>query len=84
MSFSEIAIPYSDERVCWMQISEVMRDTSVALRDPTAIDDVQNHIIDLFDHLFHISAQYNLDMNKAWDRWHKKAKSKRYDNHSES
>ena len=80
MSFDSIRAPSFREPVCWFQIIEDMRKLSIGLRQS---DDIKDQIIQMFNHLFHISHVYNLDMNKAWERWHKKARTKKYD-HSET
>jgi hypothetical protein len=73
---NSIETPHFDEPICWLTISEDMRDLSSRLRKNQTIKD---DIIKIFHHLFHISHRYDLDMNKAWEKWHKKAKTKKYD-----
>lgn len=80
MSFKTIETPLFTEKICWFTISEDMKTLSTRLRENQNIED---NIIKLFHHLFHISTRYDLDMNKAWDKWCKKAKTKKYD-HSET
>lgn len=83
MDFDNIQKPNYGNDICWFEITEILMNTSRCLRDSENNAHVEKNIIKLFDRLFHISVEYNLDMNKAWDRWNKKAKTKKYD-HSES
>lgn len=83
MDFESIQKPTYKNDICWFEITEILKDTSRSIRSVNIQENVENNIIQLFDRLFHISVEYNLDMNKAWDRWNKKAKTKKYD-HSES
>lgn len=83
MDFENIQKPTYDNAICWFKITEILKDTSRCLRSNKNHEHVEKNIIQLFDNLFHISVEYNLDMNKAWDRWNKKAKTKKYD-HSET
>ena len=82
MDFENIQKPNYEYDICWFEITELLKDTSRCLRSKKS-NSVEEKIIQLFDRLFHISVEYKLDMNKAWDRWNKKAKTKKYD-HSET
>lgn len=76
MSFDSIPVPPYNEPICWFAIAEDMKRLSIGLRHN---EDMKDPLIQIFDHLFHVASVYDLDMNKAWDKWHKKAKTKKYD-----
>jgi hypothetical protein len=78
MNFNDIEYIQYDTEVCWFDISENMQRLSKSMRNDLDDSHSKKNVISLFDNMFHIINKYDLDMNKAWDKWHKKACTKKY------
>jgi len=78
MDFNSIKIPSHNTPVCWFEISEHMQLLSQTMRNNNGVQ-TKEHLVKIFEMMLHICGMYKLDMNKSWDRWHKKACTKKYD-----
>lgn len=78
MDFTRIQHSTYEADICWLEISQNMQVLSTSLRNGDDSSNTKDSLIILFDNMFQISIQYGLDMNKAWDKWHKKACTKKY------
>lgn len=76
MDFNEIVNEHTVDKICWFNISTLFSKLSKDIRYK---NDPEKVLLEIFDVLFLICTTYNLDMNKAWEKWVKKATLKKYD-----
>lgn len=62
----------------WMSLSELMRRFSVALRQGSSTEEIAAHLVPLLEKCVQFAETYDIDLEDAWERWKKKALSKRY------
>lgn len=59
----------------WIDLSADLTKLSKSINNKSSIDE---DIVDVFHHLFHIVNVYDLNVKRAWHKWIRKAISKEY------
>lgn len=62
----------------WMSLSELMSRFSATLRQESSTDEIATYLMPLLEKCVQFAATYDINLEDAWERWKKKALSKRY------
>lgn len=63
--------------ISWLDIGILYGNLAQCIKDDNT-ELIQNNVKELIHTVLNISKIYNIDINEAWDRWKKKAISKKY------
>tara|TARA_B100001094_G_scaffold73512_1_gene69844 strand:+ start:1832 stop:2149 length:318 start_codon:yes stop_codon:yes gene_type:complete len=77
-SLNDYCKPYFDENsLHWLSLSSSVGSLShsIVLQDKKMIEE---NILVVFEHIFSMAYGLNIDLDKSWSKWQKKAAAKKY------